>query len=91
MPAIFADRQVVKLDPAALTVDALLFDQLLRSETLQSLNQAVEMYQGDLLEGFTIRCAPFEDWLLVERQRLRHMYEGGLEPADRGVNQSRAS
>ena len=29
------------------------------------------LYQGDLLEGFRLTEEPFEDWLRVERARLR--------------------
>ena len=31
------------------------------------------LYRGDLLDGLQIRSAAFEDWLLVERQRLRDL------------------
>ena len=35
-------------------------------------DQAVELYQGDLLDGFYVSDAPaFEEWLLAEREHLR--------------------
>jgi len=38
------------------------------------LQQAVALYQGDFLEGFFVPDAPeFEQWVLVERTRLREM------------------
>lgn len=40
----------------------------------------LELYRGDLLEGLSVRNAyAFEDWLLFERERLRGVYQSGLE------------
>lgn len=39
-----------------------------REKDIQKLCQALELYRGDLLEGF------YDDWVLVERERLREMY-----------------
>ncbi|MBV7328144.1 AAA family ATPase [Chloroflexi bacterium TSY] len=39
---------------------------------IQLLQEAVELYRGDFLEGFYVRNAPgFETWSLTERARLR--------------------
>lgn len=35
------------------------------------LAQAVELYRGELLEGFFLDSQPFEEWLLVQREALR--------------------
>lgn len=44
------------------------------------LGTAVGHYRGDLLEGFYIDDAPeFEEWLLLQRERLRHMALEALE------------
>jgi DNA-binding SARP family transcriptional activator len=41
---------------------------------IERLEQAVELYRGDLLEGFYVRQAPaFEDWVLAQRARLREL------------------
>jgi adenylate cyclase len=77
-PPVLADRQSVRLDPAALAIDVALFEQLLRDGTLEALERAATLYRGDLLEGFTIHNADFEDWLATERQRLRHSVEEAL-------------
>ncbi len=37
------------------------------------LEQAVTLYQGDLLPGFTCDSLPFEEWLRVERERLHRL------------------
>ena len=39
----------------------------------QQLRQAVQLYQGDLLEGW------YQDWCLYERERLQHLYFKMLE------------
>ncbi len=40
----------------------------------EQLWEAVELYQGDFLQGFGVRHAPqFEEWMLLERERLRAM------------------
>ena len=31
------------------------------------------VYRGDLLAGLTAGAAPFEDWLMSERERLREL------------------
>nr|MCU0494397.1 bacterial transcriptional activator domain-containing protein [Chloroflexaceae bacterium] len=47
---------------------------------MEALEAAVELYRGELLEGFVLRDAPhFEEWLLVEQQRLHHLLLEALE------------
>ena len=44
----------------------------LTNEDAAALAGAVELYRGDLLAAFHVRRAPaFEDWFLLERERLR--------------------
>ena len=62
-------------------VDVIEFDRLLLSvsgdRTAQSLQGAIDLYQGDFLEGFYLRNAPdFENWWLSERARLREQKIG---------------
>ena len=77
-PAIVADRQTVRLDPATVSTDVAAFERLLGTGTAESIEQAAALYRGDLLDGISVRDAAFEDWLLVERQRLRRLAEGAL-------------
>jgi WD40 repeat protein/DNA-binding SARP family transcriptional activator len=35
------------------------------------LKAALALYRGDFLEGFTVESKAFEDWVLLERERLR--------------------
>ncbi|MGD8967736.1 MAG: BTAD domain-containing putative transcriptional regulator, partial [Anaerolineae bacterium] len=42
--------------------------------TIRQLEQAVELYRGDFLEGFSVADSPaFEEWLLLNRERLRRL------------------
>ncbi len=55
-------------------LDTAQFEQNIRAASPDCLTEALDLYQGDLLEGFLVREAPdFEDWLLAERARLREM------------------
>lgn len=41
-------------------------------ECAAQMEQAVELYRGDFLEGFFLPgCSEFEDWLLVRREEMR--------------------
>src|SRR5215470_7632146 len=68
---LLTDRGCVALDQAAVNVDVQEFEQLSAEGTPQALARAVTLYRGDLLDGLDIDGAEFEEWLLVERQRLR--------------------
>ena len=76
--AIVADRHSVALDPAAVTADASDFELLIANGTPEAAEQAAALYRGELLDGIGIRDPAFEDWLLVERQRLRQRAEEAL-------------
>ena len=86
---IESDRDSVGLSPhASLWVDALEFERLVAlhlkevAEVLSAptasaasadLRQASQLYRGELLEGL------YDDWLLVERERLRELHLQTLE------------
>jgi predicted ATPase/DNA-binding SARP family transcriptional activator/TolA-binding protein len=59
-------------------------------ERLHALGEAVELYLGEFLEGFSVRQAvAFEEWVLGERERLRQLVLQALHRlsaalADRG-------
>ena len=54
------------------------------AETVERLQEAVELYHGDFLEGFYIRqAAAFEEWVLVQRARLRESALRTLETLSR--------
>ena len=49
------------------------FERRIAEGTPQALEQAAELYRGDLLLGFTLNEPLFEEWLVAERERLREM------------------
>jgi len=73
----------IRLAPGyPLTIDVTEFEERIHpylagksraQDALHDLSQAIEFYQGDLLEGF------YEDWTLLERERLREFYFQALE------------
>jgi len=64
-----ADRETVQLNPDyPLWVDAREFEQ----SAISDLPSALDLYQGDLLTDF------YDDWILVERERLRQLYLDAL-------------
>src|SRR5438128_4085886 len=69
--ALQQDGDTLALRPGAVDVDATAFQRLVRGGTPTALAQAGAVYQGDLLSGFAVDEAPFEEWLLGERERLR--------------------
>lgn len=70
-------RQEVGLRPKATVVlDVAAFESAWqageREQDMEQLREAAALYQGDFLDGFHIADAePFEEWVLLERERLR--------------------
>ncbi len=79
-PVLLVDAEWVHINPAAdLWLDVAIFEQAvaaaqgiagaeLDGDRARSLDEAVRLYQGDLLEG----C--YHDWCLYERERLQSLY-----------------
>ncbi len=78
-------RQTVQINPAAnIRVDVTTFSQLLATcathahvavtscaACLERLQQAVDLYRGDFLSGFTVDdSAPFEEWRRIIQEQL---------------------
>ncbi len=70
---LVTNRQSVSLDHAGVEVDVVTFESLLGEATPEAREQALTLYRGDLLDGLHVRDVAFDDWLLVERQRLRQL------------------
>ena len=75
---IFADREFLALDGTAVAVDTQEFEQLIGEGTPEAVERATALYRGDLLDGLDVRDAAFEEWLLIERQRLRSLQRDAL-------------
>jgi DNA-binding SARP family transcriptional activator len=76
-----ADRHAVRLDSRAVVVDVAEFERQLTEGSPEALETALAHYRGDLLDGVAVRDPAFEDWLRVERARLR----GHAEEAAAGL------
>ncbi|MBA2452812.1 MAG: SARP family transcriptional regulator, partial [Chloroflexia bacterium] len=85
-PMLLIARDMVQLNPAAdVRLDATLFGALLDSveacdergtmlcaACLEHLEEAVRLYRGDFLAGFSLADSlEFDDWTLLKRERLR--------------------
>src|SRR5688572_7384672 len=63
--------------PSHIWCDAMAFDDAIRQGRV---DEALELYRGDFLEGFHVANAPdFEHWLDGERQRLAARFDAALE------------
>src|SRR5262245_40692360 len=63
----------IELDTRALDVDVLAFERLAHRADPEALQQAADLYRGDLLASMGLADTPFEEWLVVERERLRDL------------------
>lgn len=73
LPAGIMTTTAAEVTLRGLTVDALDFAELAKVDDDWTLEKAVALYSGDLLEGFDARAPAFEDWLAIERSRLREL------------------
>ena len=67
---LVANRSTVSLDAGAIEVDVATFERAIAEGTPDAVGRAVELYQGDLLDGFATINPAFEEWLRIERTRL---------------------
>ena len=72
---LVGDGDMISLKLNIEACDVTHFRQLLATGNESALVQAVTMYQGPLLRGYTIVDAPlFEEWLRAEEYELRQAY-----------------
>jgi DNA-binding SARP family transcriptional activator len=76
-----AADSVALRDGAGLAIDARRFRSLASPDaTPEELAQAVDLFRGDLLEGFSLRDSPeFDAWCLYEADALRRELGGVLD------------
>jgi CheY-like chemotaxis protein len=69
LPAdLFAgEGDAIRFRPASVEVDVARFDTLVAGGTIHAHRQAVDVYSGNLLEGFTSGIDAFDQWLAGER------------------------
>jgi TolB-like protein/DNA-binding SARP family transcriptional activator len=68
---LLTESDHVALDPKGLVLDVMQFEELVGQATTDSLEQALALYKGDLLDGFSLKEEAFEEWVAAERVRLR--------------------
>lgn len=68
---LLAEGDRIVLDLINVDCDVPRFDKLASSIEPNDLEQAMTIYRGGFLDGFSLREETFEDWLRVERERLR--------------------
>src|SRR5262245_42797153 len=68
---LLADHRDARIEGPGLDVDVVRFETLAGDRAADALEQAVLLYQGELLAGIRVKEPPFDEWLLSERERLR--------------------
>ncbi|MCZ6882344.1 MAG: BTAD domain-containing putative transcriptional regulator, partial [Gammaproteobacteria bacterium] len=67
------ERTTVRINPDLIQVDALEFEQLAANEDIDNLTRAAQLYQGEFLEGISIRDLASQEWLSNERERFKRL------------------
>jgi len=70
----------VALNSEICAIDMVAFEDLAKSDNIEELKKALELYRGDLLEGYNPREPDYQDWLQIARGRLHKL---ACEVADR--------
>ncbi|MDJ0627135.1 MAG: BTAD domain-containing putative transcriptional regulator [Rhodobacter sp.] len=73
-----ASKDTVRLTVEPGQADTTEFEARVGAGAPQDLRAAADLYAGDFLSGLTIRSGPFQEWLWLERQRLRNRALGAL-------------
>lgn len=68
------DRTTVALKPELVEVDVHEFERLALEGDYESLSTAADLYQGEFLEGISIRDAAAQEWLDGERDRFKRQF-----------------
>lgn len=76
--ALRADAESVGVDGQLLDSDIDAFRRSLTAGTRTALQEAVDHYRGDLLDGFDARSTAFDEWLSCERSALRKQMSDAL-------------
>ena len=79
---VVSHGDALELNQADCVVDVIEFKRLANSDNPDELQQCLELYRGDLLDGVIPREPVFDEWLLVSRSRLRKI---ACDAADRLV------
>src|SRR5262245_35511765 len=72
IPLIF-EGDAIAIDASAASSDVGTFERLAASSTVDDMRQAAAVYGGDLLDSVMVQDQAFDEWLSVERSRLREI------------------
>lgn len=75
---IVAEGDSVRMSADLVTVDVHDFEAAIGDPSVENLNEAARLYSGNLLEGFDARSDAFDEWLLIERTRLKALATSAL-------------
>jgi len=77
---LHATRLEISLNQNVCQCDLARFWECLKSSNLSTRLQALDLYRGDLLIGFSVRGASvFDEWLAVERENLRQAVSNSMK------------
>ena len=76
--ALVVEGATIALAPETVEVDVAELAQAVANGSPDALARAVELYKGDLLAGLVVDEAPWEEWLVGERERVRELALEGL-------------
>jgi DNA-binding SARP family transcriptional activator len=76
--ALLKHGDTIALNPLAVSVDVAEMEAALADGSLDALERAAALYRGDLLDGFSVDEPAFEEWRVVERERLHELALEGL-------------
>lgn len=78
--ALLVSRDLVRLRLSEDACDVARFRRLLGANTESAVAEAISLYRGQLLDGFSLADAPvFEDWMRSERTNLDQLYHDALD------------
>jgi DNA-binding SARP family transcriptional activator len=68
---VSGEGERIGLDRSAVRVDVERFRELAARGTDEALLEAANLYRGEFLEGLSVSEVGFEDWVAIEREKLR--------------------
>jgi DNA-binding SARP family transcriptional activator/Flp pilus assembly protein TadD len=73
IPELLVNRKQLSFQATPDTsIDLTALNRVLNSKDATQLNEGLQLYKGDLLDGFYLEDSPrFNEWLLLERENLR--------------------
>ncbi len=75
---LLTQGDTIALNAELVFVDVAELESALTDGSIDGLVRAATLYKGDLLDGFSVDEPPFEEWRIVERERLRERALEGL-------------